>query len=311
MASSRYQLRFLPHPPHLTALVAVVSVAVVVMALPASASQTAWSTGQPEARARLIGGAAPVEAAAFGAPAGSAMAAVEIELAKGWKTYWRFPGDAGGVPPVFNWSKSTNIKSARVLFPAPQRISDRAGDLLGYSGSVTMPVVIEATDPAKPVTLNVTMEYGVCREICIPVETEFSLALAAGGDGALPATVAAALDQVPRPASTLRTSDPKLKRITVTLDGGKPVLTIEAEFPGIAPGSVPGNAANADVYVESPDGYYIPLAKRGSARDIGNNILRFDIDLTGAVEPSQIRGKTALVTLVSEAGRSEANFTFD
>ncbi|MDZ4843267.1 MAG: protein-disulfide reductase DsbD family protein [Hyphomicrobium aestuarii] len=281
------------------------------MALPASASQTAWSTGQPEARARLIGGAAPVEAAAFGAPAGSAMAAVEIELAKGWKTYWRFPGDAGGVPPVFNWSKSTNIKSARVLFPAPQRISDRAGDLLGYSGSVTMPVVIEATDPAKPVTLNVTMEYGVCREICIPVETEFSLALAAGGDGALPATVAAALDQVPRPASTLRTSDPKLKRITVTLDGGKPVLTIEAEFPGIAPGSVPGNAANADVYVESPDGYYIPLAKRGSARDIGNNILRFDIDLTGAVEPSQIRGKTALVTLVSEAGRSEANFTFD
>lgn len=284
---------------------------VAALALPAAASQTAWSTGQPEARARLIGGAATAEAAAFGAPAGSAMAAVEIELAKGWKTYWRFPGDAGGVPPVFNWSKSTNVKSARVLFPAPERISDRAGDLLGYSGSVTMPVVVEAADPAKTVTLNVTMEYGVCREICIPVETEFNLALEPGGGGGLPAAVAAALDQVPRPADTLRPNDPRLKRTTVTLDGGKPVLTIEAEFPGSAPGSVPGNAANADVYVESPDGYYIPLAKRGSAKDIGNNVLRFDIDLTGAVEPGQIRGKTALVTLVSKVGRSEANITFD
>ncbi len=243
------------------------------------------------------------------------MAAVEIELAKGWKTYWRFPGDAGGVPPVFNWSKSTNVKSARVLFPAPERISDRAGDLLGYSGSVTMPVVIEVADPAKPVTLNVTMEYGVCREICIPVETEFNLALEPGGGVGLPAAVAAALDQVPRPAASLRPNDPRLKRTTVTLDGGKPVLTIEAEFPeslpGSVPGSVPGNAANADVYVESPDGYYIPLAKRGSAKAIGNNVLRFDIDLTGAVEPGQIRGKTALVTLVSEVGRSEANITFD
>src|SRR6185295_19860556 len=30
-------------------------------------------------------------------------AGVEIKLQPGWKTYWRYPGDAG-VPPRFDWS---------------------------------------------------------------------------------------------------------------------------------------------------------------------------------------------------------------
>src|SRR5262245_46046481 len=36
-------------------------------------------------------------------------AGVEIKLQPGWKTYWRYPGDAG-VPPVFDFAASDNVK---------------------------------------------------------------------------------------------------------------------------------------------------------------------------------------------------------
>ena len=45
---------------------------------------------------------------------GALRAGVEVRLATGWKTYWRYPGDSG-VPPVFDFSKSENVKSVSIL----------------------------------------------------------------------------------------------------------------------------------------------------------------------------------------------------
>ena len=76
----------------------------------AAAAETLASPWQPAAqsRLRLVAGTLP--------PPGQhgLYAGVEIELDAGWKTYWRMPGDAG-VPPNFDWSKSTNLAAARVL----------------------------------------------------------------------------------------------------------------------------------------------------------------------------------------------------
>ncbi len=38
-------------------------------------------------------------------------AAIEIRIEKGWKTYWRYPGD-DGVPPHFDWSGAANLDTA-------------------------------------------------------------------------------------------------------------------------------------------------------------------------------------------------------
>src|ERR1700709_2960226 len=51
---------------------------------------------------------------------------IAIQLAPGWKTYWRTPGDSG-VPPRFDFSKSENIEAVTVLWPAPPKFYDRAG----------------------------------------------------------------------------------------------------------------------------------------------------------------------------------------
>ena len=42
---------------------------------------------------------------------GTGQAGFQIELAPGAITYWRDPGDAG-VPPTFDFSRSTNVASA-------------------------------------------------------------------------------------------------------------------------------------------------------------------------------------------------------
>ena len=231
------------------------------------------------------------------------MAAVEITLAEGWKTYWRFPGDAGGVPPAFNWEKSENLASVTVLYPAPKRMTDKAGDTLGYKDAAVFPVVLQAKDPAKPVALRLTLDYGICKDVCIPVEAELSVDIPAGALDALPPSVMVALDHVPRTSDALRAADPKLLKTEVKLDGAKPSIAFEAEFPG--------GTGNVDAFVESPNGFYIPLPKVGSGKDAGKDRLRFEIDLTGAVDPADIKGKSAIVTLVSGQGLSEATFKLE
>jgi DsbC/DsbD-like thiol-disulfide interchange protein len=278
-------------PSSLLPLVAISMIAVAYDGAAAASLSSEWNGGRAETRSRLLAGTVD----------GKLVAAVEIELADGWKTYWRSPGDAGGVPPTFDWAKSGNAGKVRVLYPAPKRLTDKAGDTLGYKGTVTFPVEIEPADAAKPVSLKLVLEYGVCREVCIPVEAELTLDVPAAGAGAAPTGHAAALEQVPRLASARRAGDPKLLQTTVKLDGDKPTITIEAEFPG--------GTGKADAFVESPSGFYIPLPKAGI--ESGKDRLRFVIDLAGAVEPADIKGKPAIVTLVSAQGATEATFTLE
>ncbi|MEL7014329.1 MAG: protein-disulfide reductase DsbD domain-containing protein, partial [Pseudomonadota bacterium] len=49
---------------------------------------------------------------------GSHIAALQIDLAPGWTTYWRAPGDAG-IPPYFDWHASENLSSVDVEWPSP------------------------------------------------------------------------------------------------------------------------------------------------------------------------------------------------
>ncbi len=84
----------------------------------AAADASSWD-GDARSAMRLVAGSP------LGAD-GSLRAGVEIRLATGWKTYWRYPGDSG-VPPVFDFSKSENIKSVSIVWPAPHRFTDDSG----------------------------------------------------------------------------------------------------------------------------------------------------------------------------------------
>src|ERR1700677_1720007 len=128
---------------------------------------------------------------------GTGQAGFQIELAAGAITYWRDPGDAGG-PPTFDFSRSVNVASAEVEFPAPERIQEADGsEAFGYERVVVFPIRVKAADPAKPVTLALDASYAVCEKICLPARAAVSLGLPKGAATPWAAEIDAARALVP------------------------------------------------------------------------------------------------------------------
>ncbi len=123
---------------------------------------------------------------------GGHMAAIELQLAPGWKTYWRSPGDAG-IPPSFDWSRSENVKSVRIHWPAPAVFHTNGMQSIGYHDRLVLPVEVTPDDPGKPIRLQLRMDLGVCDEICLPAALDLVTDLAV--PGAPDASIKAALSQ--------------------------------------------------------------------------------------------------------------------
>jgi len=259
-----------------------------------SAAVTPWVEAQA-ARVRLLAGADATQ------PGKALLAGVEITMAEGWKTYWRNPGEAG-VPPSFDWSGSSNTASIKVAYPAPMRLVDPAAEMIGYKTSVLFPVEVTPKVPGEAVELRLALEFAVCREICIPAQASLALTVPAAPMAGAPApALAAALERVPRVQAERRDGDPKLLGVTPRLAGPAPSLEIEAKFAG--------DGAGADVFIEAPDGIFVPMAKK--LADDRKGRIRFVVDLARGGNAEELKGKELIVTLVSDSGASEASVRLD
>ena len=162
--------------PNIQTKILSVATLTLVSGFPVAAQgvATPWIDGY-NSKTRLL-------AATFSPPKPIVNAGIEISMASGWKTYWRNPGDAGGVPPTLDWAASSNVASVKMLFPAPSRLKDASGDSIGYKSSVVFPLEITPKDATKPIDLKLAIEFGVCREICVPAEAKLSLSIPATGN---------------------------------------------------------------------------------------------------------------------------------
>jgi hypothetical protein len=120
------------------------------------------------------------------------------------------------------------------------------------------------------------------------------------GKGPIAGDLARALDRVPRKPSERRPSDPKLDKAIVALDDNKPLIRLEAIFPGGTDG--------ADIFIEAPDGLWIPMTRRDGPSK--GDTAWFIVDMTEA-DIAELKGKTARVTLVSPRGQSETTLRLE
>ena len=109
----------------------------------------------------------------------SVSAGLELKLAKGWKTYWRSPGEVG-VPPSINWDKSRNIADVGFLWPAPKRFRAFGIENFGYQGTVVFPLRIVLENPGQPAHLSAAVNLLVCSNVCIPQDFILTLDLPQG-----------------------------------------------------------------------------------------------------------------------------------
>jgi DsbC/DsbD-like thiol-disulfide interchange protein len=270
---------------------------VVVAALPAATLMSAaraqdaseWDA-QSHTAARLIAGSKVA-----GSDAKIVRAGVEIKLDPGWHTYWRDPGDSG-VPPKFEFAGSDNVKSVTVLWPAPERFADGAGgNSIGYFDHVVLPLHITPQNPAKPSSLQLTLGYDICGNMCVPVESELRVQL--NGDGAEEATIEKAEVRVPRRAALGEGGDGKnndskhLVILSVHREpgDGHDHVVVEVAAPAGAP---------VDLFAEGPTADWslpLPELKGGNS----GPTRQFTFDLDGLPSDAQAKGATLTLTAVS------------
>ena len=199
-----------------------------------------WAQGL-HSRVRLVAG---------GSLDGRPLAGVEIALDRGFKTYWRHPGDAG-LPPSFDWSASDNVAAVDVRWPAPKRVEDAGGVSYVYPERVILPLVVTPQDPKQPVHLDLTLDYGVCKDICIPAHSTLSLSLPDKAERH--AGIDAALAGVPKPRP-LGASDDLAVLSAEAIAGDKPRISVLVRRPA---------GAKPVIFPEAPDSWFVSSPAAG------------------------------------------------
>lgn len=256
----------------------------------AAASASPWIDAT-HAQVRLIaGGGAGVRR--------DLRAGIEIKLQPGWKTYWRYPGDAG-VPPRFDFARSENVKDIAVLFPAPSRFATDGEQSIGYADHVVLPLRIVPANARKPVIVRLDLDYAVCEKLCLPVQAKLELALPAG-DADQEATLAHGEVRVPRPVKVGMAG--ALAIASVRREPGSPRARVVVDV--MAP------AGTVDLFAEGPTGQWaLPLPE--PVADAPPGMRRFAFDLDGAPPGESTERPVLRLTAVTPTDAIETSVHLD
>lgn len=253
------------------------------------ADASAWS-GDKRSSVRLVAGAA------VGDPGGRILrAGIQMRLASGWKTYWRYPGDAG-VPPLFDFSRSANVDAVTVLWPVPQRFSIEGVTVVGYSGSLIMPLRVVPRKASEAVTLRLKLHYGICEKMCVPATADAELALS-GTASSYESALVDAESRVPK--LTRLGQDGPLAIRAVRREGGKsrPRLVIDVTAPA---------TARVDLFAEGPTpDWALPLPE--PVPPASGDRRQFILELDGIPTEAAISGAMLKLTAASDGSAIEVN----
>ena len=269
----------------------VVLVAIAPPALAADASP--WDGGE-RAAVRLIAGL-PQKVG------GTAVqrAGVQIRLADGWKTYWRYPGDSG-VPPRFDFTRSRNVKSVTVRWPAPQRLADESGPSIGYKHEVVFPLEVVPQDAAMPVELALGIDYAVCEKLCVPADGKAELTIDGKG-GDQDGKIARSEALVPQAARLGADGALAIRMAERQAGGTKPRILIDV--------AAPANAVVA-LFAEGPTpDWALPVPEAIAGAPAGQQRFAFEVD--GLPPNTMADGATLTLTAVAGDRAIEVPFRLD
>ena len=228
-----------------------------------AADASAWDGGMRSA-VRLIAGTPTTEAGKKILRAG-----IELRLDPGWKTYWRYPGDSG-VPPRFNFARSENLESVRVLWPAPEAFGDGAGGTsIGYTGNVILPLRVRARDPARPVLLRLDVDYAICEKLCIPADGRAELLLEDAASSQ-EAPLRRSEELVPRPTAIGEGEALTIEAVTRETGRKPPRFLVDVRAP---------DAAQLHLFAEGPSPEWaLPVPQPIAGAPAGSQRFAFSLD---------------------------------
>jgi DsbC/DsbD-like thiol-disulfide interchange protein len=261
--------------------------AVLGIATMSCAETTPWASNEG-GRMRVV--AMPPE------PDGTVRGALQIEPKAGWITYWKEPGDAG-IPPQMVFSKASGVTLNSMSYPVPKRIDNGKLRDIGYDHAVTLPFELKMEDPGKPLNLGASAFVGLCRNICIPFQAEFSLQL--GANKGTPVEEAMILN-----AAASKLPEPPSEDFAVTyyaMTQGRDKLALKLKLP-------PEASAPPQVIVTGPQGHVLFDGVNGR-RD--GDAYALDMPVGKLPKNYDIKGKRWGILVIAGNRAMETSLAFD
>jgi len=105
---------------------------------------------------------------------------LDFKLAKGWKIYWKYPGDSG-MPPSLSLADKQIKNNITIRWPFPEELYEKSVNITTrvYDNHILLPVYLELNDINK-IKLNIlrfNLDFQICKDICIPISTVLEIAL--------------------------------------------------------------------------------------------------------------------------------------
>ena len=167
-------------------------------------------------------------------------------IKEGWHTYWINPGDSGA-PTKLTWDLPAGVSVGPIQWPLPKAIP--YFDLMnhGYEGDVFLMSELRLPGDwpeGNPLHIDVTVDWLVCADICIPENVSLSLSLPTTTGPALPHPINGFLFEeaekhLPRPSLWPSNFEARGDRLKLSLDGNFEQSRIEkAHFFALKPGFI-------------------------------------------------------------------------
>jgi DsbC/DsbD-like thiol-disulfide interchange protein/cytochrome c biogenesis protein CcdA len=104
---------------------------------------------------------------------------LHFQLAPGWHTYWKNPGDAG-VAMELELTLPPGAQGGPIVWPTPQRLAEGSLITYAFTGDLLLPLTVTPRQDAGLTVIKAHAQWLVCKDICVPEEGDFRLDLSAG-----------------------------------------------------------------------------------------------------------------------------------
>lgn len=101
---------------------------------------------------------------------------IYAKLKPGWHLYWKNPGDSG-LPISVKWNSDINFEISKLHWPTPVRISTPPLASYGYEKEVLylFNLTLPKHTSSSNFKLNASIEWLICKEICLPESFKLTL----------------------------------------------------------------------------------------------------------------------------------------
>ncbi len=127
--------------------------------------------------------------AASARPGDTVTAGIHLQMEPGWHTYWKNPGQEGGLPTTVTWELPAGVTAGNIQWPVPEKVKT-ADPNIGtqpmaevvnyvYANEVVLLVPLQLSKDLKPGSLNLKADVSwlECQTKCIPGDAKVQAAL--------------------------------------------------------------------------------------------------------------------------------------